>query len=60
MMKLIKEALDERKCKEFEMTLQDKSKLCVGKELKQGVGFGGIFEMCTLFWVVFVKVPTKF
>ena len=37
--KLIKEALDRRECEEFEMGLRHKSKLCVYKELKYGVGF---------------------
>ena len=37
--KLIKEALGKRECEEFEMALQHKSKLCVYKELKRGVGF---------------------
>ena len=38
--KLIKEALDKREYEEVEMALQYKSKLCVYKELKCGVGFG--------------------
>ena len=37
--KLIKEALDRRQCEEFEMALRHKSKWCVYKELKCGVGF---------------------
>ena len=36
--KLIKEAFDERECEKFEMALQNISKLCVYKELKQVVG----------------------
>ena len=37
--KLIKETLDRRECKEFEMALCHKSKLDVYKELKRGFGF---------------------
>ena len=51
--KLIKKALDKRKCEEFEMALQHKSKLRVCKELKWEIGFEeylecvkGVLRMC--------------
>ena len=37
--KLIKEALDKRKCEEFEIVLKHKWKLRVYKELKSGIRF---------------------
>ena len=45
--KIIKKALDQKECEEFEMVFQHKSKLRVYRELKWEIGFEEYLEIYT-------------
>ena len=61
-MKVIKRAIGERECEEFELTLQHKPKLRIYKEVIAEFGFGEYLEHAkvassTLFFEGFVVIP---